>query len=56
VRGSDLPICRRGVAFQTVVLIDGVRFAEPKTEFSVGVATANTYTVKKVDLDYFGEE
>jgi len=41
---------------QKVVLIDGARLAELMIDFGVGVTTANTYTVKKLDLDYFGED
>jgi hypothetical protein len=43
-----LRICRRGVAFQTAVLIDGVRVAEPITDFGVVVTTANVYTVRSL--------
>jgi restriction system protein len=41
---------------QKVVLIDGAQLANLMMDFGVGVTTANTYTVKKLDLDYFGEE
>lgn len=41
---------------QKVVLIDGARLAELMIDFDVGVTTANAYTVKKLDLDYFGED
>jgi restriction system protein len=41
---------------QKVVLIDGVQLAGLMINFDVGVTTANTYTVKKLDLDYFGED
>jgi restriction system protein len=41
---------------QKVVLIHGVQLAELMMDFGVGVTTANTYTVKKLDLDYFGED
>jgi len=41
---------------QKVVLIDGERLAELMIDFGVGVTTANTYVVKKLDLDYFGED
>ena len=39
-----------------MVLIDGPQLAELMMDFGVDVTTANTYTVKKPDLDYFGEE
>ena len=38
-----------------VVLIDGRRLAELMIDFEVGVATARTYHVKRVDSDYFEE-
>lgn len=41
---------------QKVVLIDGEELATLMMDFDVGVATAATYAVKKIDLDYFGEE
>jgi restriction system protein len=41
---------------QKVVLIDGVQLAGLMIDFGVGVTTANTYVVKKLDLDYFGED
>jgi restriction system protein len=41
---------------QKVVLIDGSQLADLMIDFGVGVTTANTYTVRKIDLDYFGEE
>jgi restriction system protein len=36
-----------------IVLIDGEQLAQLMIEYSVGVAIDETYTVKKVDLDYF---
>ncbi len=36
-----------------VVLIDGSRLAELMIEYDVGVATVNTYSVKRVDTDFF---
>jgi restriction system protein len=39
-----------------VVLIDGRRLAELMIDFEVGVATARTYHIKRVDSDYFDEE
>jgi restriction system protein len=38
-----------------VVLIDGKRLAQLMIDFEVGVATARTYQVKRVDSDYFEE-
>jgi restriction system protein len=38
-----------------VVLIDGKRLAQLMIDFEVGVATARTYHVKRVDSDYFEE-
>jgi restriction system protein len=38
-----------------VVLIDGRRLAELMIDFEVGVTTARTYHVKRVDSDYFEE-
>jgi restriction system protein len=39
-----------------VVLIDGRRLAELMIDFDVGVASARTYHVKRIDSDYFEEE
>lgn len=41
---------------QKVVLIDGPQLAELMMDFGVGVTTATTYVVTKLDLDYFGQE
>ena len=38
-----------------VVLIDGRRLAELMIDFEVGITTARTYHVKRVDSDYFEE-
>ena len=38
-----------------VVLIDGRRLAELMIDFEVGVSTARTYQVKRIDSDYFEE-
>lgn len=38
-----------------VVLIDGRRLADLMIDFEVGVTTAGTYHVKRVDSDYFDE-
>jgi len=40
---------------QKVVLIDGEELANLMIEFNVGVALTTTYTVKKMDSDYFDE-
>ena len=39
-----------------IVLIDGEQLAQLMIDFGVGVAEVATYTVKKVDSDYFGVE
>ena len=39
-----------------IVLIDGEQLAQLMIEHGVGVAEVVSYTVKKVDIDYFGEE
>jgi restriction system protein len=36
-----------------IVLIDGSKLAELMVEFGVGVATDATYTVKRIDNDFF---
>lgn len=38
-----------------VVLIDGKRLAQLMIDFEVGVSTARTYHIKRVDSDYFEE-
>lgn len=38
-----------------IVLIDGEQLAQFMIDFNIGVATVSTYTVKKIDLDYFEE-
>lgn len=38
-----------------VVLIDGKKLADLMIDFEIGVSVAATYTVKKVDSDYFEE-
>ena len=38
-----------------VILVDGRRLAELMIDFEVGVTTARTYHVKRVDSDYFEE-
>lgn len=39
-----------------IVLIDGEQLTQLMIDYNVGVSEEQTYTVKKVDLDYFGEE
>lgn len=39
-----------------LVLIDGEKLAELMMDFGVGVSRVATYTVQKIDPDYFGEE
>ena len=39
-----------------IVLIDGELLAELMIDHGIGVAEVASYTVKKADLDYFGEE
>lgn len=39
-----------------LVLIDGAKLAELMMDFGVGVSSVATYTVQKIDPDYFGEE
>lgn len=36
-----------------IVLIDGEQLAQLMIEYNVGVAVEETYTIKKVDIDYF---
>jgi restriction system protein len=39
-----------------VILVDGERVAELMIDHNVGVSNRETYAVKRVDSDYFGEE
>ena len=39
-----------------VILVDGERLAELMIDHDVGVSVRETYPVKRVDSDYFGEE
>lgn len=39
-----------------IVLIDGAKLARFMIEYNVGVSTAATYELKKIDSDYFSEE
>jgi len=41
---------------QRIVLVDGEQLAELLIEHNVGVTTARTYAIKKVDLDFFAED
>ena len=39
-----------------VILVDGERLAELMIDHNVGVSDRETYAVKRVDSDYFGDE
>ena len=39
-----------------IVLIGGEQLAQLMIDHGVGVAEVASYTIKKMDLDYFGEE
>ena len=39
-----------------VILIDGKKLAELMIEFNVGVNAGNTFTIKRIDTDYFNNE
>ncbi len=39
-----------------IVLIDGNELAEYMIDFNIGVSVLNTYEIKQVDSDYFGDE
>lgn len=39
-----------------IVLIDGRRLADLMIDHNIGVATARTYTIKRLDSDYFAED
>jgi restriction system protein len=39
-----------------IVLIDGKELAELMIDHNIGVAEVTSYTIKKVDIDYFNEE
>jgi restriction system protein len=39
-----------------VILVDGERLAELMIDHDVGVSVRETYPVKRVDSDYFGDE
>ena len=38
-----------------IVLVDGQQLAQLMIDHDIGVALAETYMVKRVDLDYFGD-
>ncbi|KAA9041546.1 restriction endonuclease [Ginsengibacter hankyongi] len=39
-----------------IVLIDGEKLAQYMIDYNLGVSIQNIYEIKKIDLDYFGEE
>ena len=39
-----------------IVLIDGQQLADLSIDFGIGVSDVNTYSIKRVDLDYFEDE
>ena len=39
-----------------MILIDGERLAELMIDHNVGVSDRETYAVKRIDGDYFGED
>lgn len=39
-----------------VVLIDGLKLAQLLIDYDVGVSTAQTDTIKRIDTDYFESE
>jgi len=39
-----------------VVLIDGMKLSQLLIDYDVGVSTAQTYTIKRIDTDYFESE
>ncbi len=39
-----------------IVLIDGVQLAEMMIDYDIGVKTAETFAVKKLDLGFFEED
>ncbi|HNT72815.1 MAG TPA: restriction endonuclease, partial [Methanothrix sp.] len=46
----------KGIQQPKIVLIDGEQLAQFMIDHDIGVADVATYRVKRVDLDYFGEE
>ena len=59
---NNLRIRQDGGAFrktsvsQRVILIDGNRLGELMIEHNIGVTTAHTESVKRIDSDYFEDE
>jgi restriction system protein len=45
-----------GIKNMKLILIDGEQLAQLMIDHDVGVAEESRYVVKKIDLDYFGEE
>ncbi len=39
-----------------IILIDGIQLAQYMMDYNIGATEVATYTVKKMDLDYFGED
>lgn len=39
-----------------IVLIDGDQLSQMMIDYDLGVSTANTYEIKRIDHDYFGDE
>ena len=39
-----------------IVLIDGQQLAQYMIDYNLGVTSVNSYEVKRMDSDYFGEE
>lgn len=39
-----------------IVLIDGEALAKLMIDYNIGVSTINTYELKRIDTDYFGDE
>lgn len=39
-----------------IVLIDGQQLAQYMIDYNLGVTSLNSYEVKRMDSDYFGEE
>ncbi len=39
-----------------IVLIDGEKLAQYMIDHNLGVSVQNTYEIKRIDSDYFGEE
>lgn len=46
----------RDVKHKKIVLIDGERLTQLMMDFNVGVSSAKTFEVKRMDLEYFEEE